>query len=90
VQSIVIVMLLAQIIAGESVSSMTLFEWPVLTYLGKISYSLYLWQQLFLVAKEPSWGALRQFPLNLAIPLALSVVSFHFIETPALRLKDRF
>ena len=90
VQSIVIVMLLAQIIAGASASSVALFEWPVLTYLGKISYSLYLWQQLFLVTKEPSWGALRQFPMNLAIPLALSVVSFHFIETPALRLKERF
>jgi len=90
VQEIVIVILLAQIIAGASVSSVTLFEWPVLTYLGKISYSLYLWQQLFLVTKEPSWGVLRQFPLNLAIPIALSVVSFHFIETPALRLKERF
>jgi peptidoglycan/LPS O-acetylase OafA/YrhL len=90
VQSIVIVMLLAQIIAGASASSVALFEWPVLTYLGKISYSLYLWQQLFLVTKEPSWGALRQFPMNLAIPLALSVVSFHFIEAPALRLKERF
>jgi hypothetical protein len=38
VQEIVIVMLLAQIIAGASASSVTLFEWPVLTYLGKISY----------------------------------------------------
>jgi peptidoglycan/LPS O-acetylase OafA/YrhL len=83
-------MLLAKIIAGASASSVALFEWPLLTYLGKISCSLYLWQPLFLVAKEPSWGALRQFPMNLAMPLALSMVSFHLIETPALRLKERF
>ena len=90
VQSIVIVALLAQVITGASVLSTALFESPLLTYLGKISYSLYLWQQLFLVTKEPSWGALRQFPINLAMPLVLSVLSFYIVESPALRLKERF
>ena len=66
------------------------FSNPALRFLGKVSYSLYLWQQLFLVVKSPPWGVARLFPLNLLLPLGLSVLSYYAIETPALRFKQRF
>jgi len=59
-------------------------------FLGHISYSLYLWQQPFIVVRTPSWGGLRTFPLNLAAAFALALFSYYVIERPFLALKSRF
>ena len=66
-----------------------IFDNSFLRYFGKISYSVYLWQQLFLVIKEPSWGILRTFPAGLLAPIACAIASYHLVELPALRLKRR-
>jgi len=60
---------------------------PVM-WLGGISYSLYLWQQLFLDrwSSEP-WAA---FPLNLVLSLMLAAVSYYLVEKPGLKLRERF
>jgi peptidoglycan/LPS O-acetylase OafA/YrhL len=52
-------------------------------FLGKISYSLYLWQQLFFFRPEP-------LPAYVALPLALgfACVSYLFVEQPMLHLRD--
>lgn len=60
-----------------------------LRFFGMISYSLYLWQQLFTMADQPSWGIWRQFPLALVAPVALATISYFALERPALRLKER-
>jgi peptidoglycan/LPS O-acetylase OafA/YrhL len=59
---------------------------------GRLSYSLYLWQQVFM---GPAWVAfgvatVRWFPLNLALTVAAAVASYTLIERPFLRLKTRF
>ena len=56
-------------------------------YLGRLSYSIYLWQQLFF---SKSIGIFAQFPFNLLCLLLASICSYYFIEKPFLRLKDRF
>jgi peptidoglycan/LPS O-acetylase OafA/YrhL len=89
-QMILIAAILCQLILEESPLSQVLFKNAVLRYFGKISYSLYLWQQIFLVVKLPSWGVLREFPLNVVMSVVLAMISFHFLETPALRLKQHF
>jgi len=55
-----------------------------IAWLGRLSYSLYLWQQLFFPARgvPAPFGALQIFPLNLALALCAAVVSFHFVERP--------
>ncbi|HXU00773.1 MAG TPA: acyltransferase [Polyangia bacterium] len=60
-------------------------------WLGKLSYSLYLWQQLFLIAGEggPDWGIARVFPVNILLLFAAALASYHLVERPFLRLKDR-
>ena len=58
-------------------------------WLGTMSYSLYLWQQLFVVTREPSWGALRQLPLNLVCIVAAAMLSHRFVEGPAIRWRQR-
>ena len=66
-----------------------LFSQGWLRQLGKLSYSIYLWQQLFLFTKVPHWGWLRMFPVNLLMSIIAGVGSYCIVERPFLNLKDR-
>jgi len=62
-----------------------------LMFVGTISYSLYLWQQPFLVQAPlredtPVWF---RFPLNLGLACVAALGSYYLIEKPFLRLRDR-
>jgi peptidoglycan/LPS O-acetylase OafA/YrhL len=61
--------------------------WHPVVHLGKLSYSLYLWQTLFCTAQFA--GPLWRFPWCIAAALACAVASHHWIEKPMLRLRDR-
>ncbi len=54
-----------------------------LRYIGVLSYSLYLWQQMF----ADVWQ--RWFPLNLLAAFGCANLSFYLVERPFLRLRDR-
>ena len=56
-------------------------------YVGIISYSLYLWQQLFLNRSGES--VVNIFPLNLMLAILAALVSFYLIERPSLALRRR-
>ena len=60
---------------------------PLLVRLGTLSYSLYLWQQLFLNRHSTSWTA--AFPANLVLAFVAAALSYRLIETPFLRLSRR-
>lgn len=64
-----------------------LLNWAPLEWLGSISYSLYLWQQLFLA--PDGTGLIHLFPLDILLSLLCAVASYHLIERPFLRLRDR-
>jgi peptidoglycan/LPS O-acetylase OafA/YrhL len=49
-------------------------------YVGSASYSLYLWQQLFLNPTSTSWPT--AFPVNIVLALAAGLLSWHLIERP--------
>lgn len=89
-QMLLIVAILGQLALGQTGISMEFFRNKLLRYLGRISYSLYLWQQIFLVVKTPSWGLLRYFPISVGMSVLIAMLSFHVLETPALRLKQHF
>ena len=65
-------------------------EWPAIAWIGRISYSLYIWQQLFLV---PGWEhpehVWTQWPWNLAAVVAVACASYYWIETPLVRMGAR-
>ena len=62
-------------------------NWAPLAFVGTISYSLYLWQQLFL--NRASDAPTAAFPMNLALACAAALTSYYLIEQPALRLRRR-
>jgi len=89
VQELLVAVALAQIILSESKWLRAIFRWRPLRYCGSISYSLYLWQQVFLVTSVPSWGPLRRLPLSILVPFLIAAASYHLMEKPLLGLKNR-
>jgi peptidoglycan/LPS O-acetylase OafA/YrhL len=57
---------------------------PPLVWVGQLSYSLYLYQQLFLNRRAAS--LLTTFPVNLTLAIVAAMVSFYLIERPAMRI----
>jgi peptidoglycan/LPS O-acetylase OafA/YrhL len=90
IQLLLAALLLGQVVLGQGRWSQAFFQHPALRFVGKLSYSLYLWQQLFLLARPPSWGTWPTFPIWLLPPMVLAFLSYKFVESPALRLKRRF
>ena len=62
---------------------------PPVVFVGKLSYSLYLWQQLFMGPIEGRFAPLRAFPINIVLSFLFALFSYYVVERPALRLKDR-
>src|SRR5882762_3159330 len=89
IQELLCAAALAQVVLCNQTRLAAFFRSRWLRYLGAISYSLYLWQQLFVVTYTPSWGLLRELPLSVILPVAIAIVSYHIIEKPFLRLKDK-
>jgi peptidoglycan/LPS O-acetylase OafA/YrhL len=90
IQEILVVLCLAQVVLCNRGALGKFMRLPALRYCGTISYSLYLWQQMFLVTSVPSWGPLRQLPMALIVPFLIAAASYQFLEKPILRRKDRF
>lgn len=71
-----------------------ILESPILKWIGRISYSLYLWNSLFFIAYDSksmhkiSW--LQDFPFNLIMVFTMASISYYFIEKPFIRLGYRF
>jgi peptidoglycan/LPS O-acetylase OafA/YrhL len=83
---------LSTVLRPESYVSRAL-EWAPLRFVGRISYSLYLWQQLFFVVGHFAAGTrldwVDRAPVNYLFTFACALLSFYFIEKPAIRLGHR-
>jgi peptidoglycan/LPS O-acetylase OafA/YrhL len=69
-------------------------EWSVVRWIGRLSYSLYVWQQLFLfgdvTAVRPyPLGAWQELPLNLIATFAVATASYYLVERPITRIGQR-
>jgi len=61
------------------------FSMRPMVAIGRASYSIYLWQQLFLDRSSSSWAS--SFPMNLLLVAAVSTLSCHLIEKPSLKAR---
>jgi peptidoglycan/LPS O-acetylase OafA/YrhL len=62
-------------------------NWKPIAFMGLLSYSLYLWQQLFLNRNSTAWA--NAFPQNLAFAVAAALGSYLLLEKPLLKLRHR-
>ena len=87
-------LLLATVVSATVVNHDTFaakfLELKWLCWIGRLSYSLYLWQQIFLV-REGRFpvSLLEQFPLNVIALVAVAALSYRFIEKPMIRIGHR-
>lgn len=80
--------ILATVFNPESVVGRLLESAP-LRWIGRLSYSLYLWQMLFLCTRlttETPMGRMETFPWNLACLLACACFSYYIVEQPMIRI----
>jgi peptidoglycan/LPS O-acetylase OafA/YrhL len=67
-----------------------ILEYRGLRWIGRLSYSLYLWQQLFVIGSIAGlFGWLGRFPLNLGLIFLFAFLSYQLIERPLIRVGHR-
>jgi peptidoglycan/LPS O-acetylase OafA/YrhL len=85
--------LIAQVISFRTNPIAAWLNWPVIRFLGTISYSVYLYQQLVVgpvaekLASQPV--IIQAIGVTVAVAIAGSF-SYYVVERPFLKLKDRF
>jgi peptidoglycan/LPS O-acetylase OafA/YrhL len=84
------VLLTATVLHPESWTTRFL-ELPPLRFVGRISYSLYLWQELFFFPfRPPTPGSLHAHTLLCwAATFACAIASYYLVETPLIRRGHR-
>ncbi|MFZ0593813.1 MAG: acyltransferase [Bryobacteraceae bacterium] len=84
-------MILSTVIFPESLLGRFL-ELPLLRWIGRLSYSIYIWQQLAefrTQSPESPLRILQIFPYNLGVIFLLAACSYYFVERPMTRLGHR-
>jgi peptidoglycan/LPS O-acetylase OafA/YrhL len=83
--------LLTVVVARTTPSALTrAVRWRPLVAVGLVSYSLYLWQQLFFPPHgTPALPHVGSVALAVPTALAAATLSYLFVEKPFLTLKDR-
>jgi peptidoglycan/LPS O-acetylase OafA/YrhL len=86
--------LLAAVVAGTVLRPGSfvgrILENSAMRWVGRLSYSLYLWQQLFLVTGgRGPLSILERFPWNFISLLIVAALSYQFIERPMIRMGHR-
>ena len=88
--AVLIPMILAGTLLHPEWTISRLLDCAPIAWIGRISYSLYIWQQLFLV---PGWEhpshSWTLWPLNLACAFIVACASYYLVETPLLRVGGR-
>jgi peptidoglycan/LPS O-acetylase OafA/YrhL len=92
IDPILVAALIAQTIAWPAAGAATALNWGWMRYLGTISYSIYLYQQVIVGPVEKlvgGWPAIA-LPATVLAVIAAASASYWIIERPFLRVKDRF
>ncbi len=87
-QSLTVAVVLLLLIAGKHGLAFRILDLPIARHIGKLSYSLYIWQQLILVPNSIT----TYRPLLWILPAAylVAVCSYYLLERPFMRLRSRF
>jgi peptidoglycan/LPS O-acetylase OafA/YrhL len=94
IQAAAIALTLLVLVAGKRGVMFTVVNLRAAQHLGKLSYSLYIWQQIFFL---PSFGTIAvgapwRWPALFRLPLIYlaAFCSFNFFERPFIKLRSKF
>ena len=92
VEPVIVAVLIVQLITFHRRVLWSWIQWPVVRFMGRISYSLYLYQQLTLSVPD-RWFGSSPTPAKVLVAMAITVAfgcaSYYGIEQPFMRLKNR-
>jgi peptidoglycan/LPS O-acetylase OafA/YrhL len=83
-------------VIGAPAAGAKFLSHPLLTYLGRISYGLYVYHMTGLMfahhlfSNETAIGRVERAILGLLLTVLFSAISYRWLDSPFLRLKDRF
>jgi peptidoglycan/LPS O-acetylase OafA/YrhL len=88
--SIVPVLLVGTVLHPRSILGRVL-ESSVMRWIGRLSYSLYLWEFFFVYypGVPTTLGVWQTFPVNLIAAVACATASYYLVERPLIRLGHR-
>ena len=73
-----------------------ILEIPPLKFIGRISYSLYLWHVIFFISRSPVVGirwrpllTISERPSRYIVTLTVALASYYFVEKPFIRMGHR-
>jgi peptidoglycan/LPS O-acetylase OafA/YrhL len=87
-QNLMLVLLVAHFVFYDKTRLGQILNSRIAVHVGTISYSLYLWQQLFLTTRNSTFTGM--FPLNILCAFVAAELSYKFIEKPFLSWRKRF
>ena len=95
VESVLLPAMLVSVIYWPGSLLFRILEWAPLRWVGRISYGLYLWQQLFFRPTSASLSAtVESFLPRIALTFAAAIASYYLLERPFLnygrRVSSRF
>lgn len=83
-----VALVIASIVHQQSGLHARILNAPIVTWVGRLSYSLYLWQQLFCFTSRGSWDT--TFPVNIVLSFGAAAICFYAVEQPMLRLREKW
>jgi peptidoglycan/LPS O-acetylase OafA/YrhL len=86
IQAIAIAYLIVSVIEVRGIVY-SLLNRRLMIWMGILSYSLYIWQQMFLGNATGTWRAWERFPLNMLCVFSAAVLSYYLVERPMFGFK---
>ena len=90
-ESVLVPVILAGTVLNPTMLFSRILEMSAIRWIGRISYSLYIWQQLFLVRPgiPLPFGRLQEWPLNILAVFICASASYYLLEQPLVALGHR-
>ncbi len=87
-EAFAIALTLLVVVAGKPGLAFRALNWKASAHIGKLSYSVYIWQQLFLAPRSAT--SLISLVWRFIAIYVVAFCSFNFFERPFIKLRSRF